>query len=187
MSTRRARACRCSISPRSGRLTASDPNNPVARDQRTRELDRHALSQIRDSVRFREILDEANHSNASFYPVDPRGLPTEVCRFSDDLDDVIVGVRYDIGSHSHRLRRDANGWDDSHRQPLSRPNGHCENHEQRDEQPATHRQIFPSCSRGLTLCGRIGPASRIHRNERRLAFSKGRVQACARPISRNSG
>ena len=32
------------------------------------------LAQIDDDREFREILDEANRANASFYPIDPRGL-----------------------------------------------------------------------------------------------------------------
>jgi hypothetical protein len=32
------------------------------------------LAQIDDQLRFRNILDEANRANASFYPIDPRGL-----------------------------------------------------------------------------------------------------------------
>src|SRR5206468_8916674 len=48
------------------------------------ETDRVNLAQIDDEQQFREILDEANHANASFYPVDPRGLAvfdTPIMRF----------------------------------------------------------------------------------------------------------
>jgi VWFA-related protein len=38
------------------------------------EADRLMLAQLDDNPQFREILDEANRANASFYPVDPRGL-----------------------------------------------------------------------------------------------------------------
>jgi hypothetical protein len=38
------------------------------------ERDREALSHIDDEQRLRTIIDEANRSNTSFYPVDPRGL-----------------------------------------------------------------------------------------------------------------
>ena len=37
--------------------------------------DRQYLSQIDNERYFRDIIDEANRSNASFYTVDPRGLP----------------------------------------------------------------------------------------------------------------
>jgi VWFA-related protein len=38
------------------------------------EGDRLQLSQIDDDNQFRQMLDEANRANTSFYPVDPRGL-----------------------------------------------------------------------------------------------------------------
>jgi VWFA-related protein len=37
--------------------------------------DRTVLAGIDDRLEFRDLLDEANRSNASFYPIDPRGLP----------------------------------------------------------------------------------------------------------------
>lgn len=39
------------------------------------EQDRILLGQYDGDQEFRDLLDEANRSNASFYPVDPRGLP----------------------------------------------------------------------------------------------------------------
>jgi VWFA-related protein len=39
------------------------------------ERDRMSLAQIDDELTFRRLLDEANRGNASFYPLDPRGLP----------------------------------------------------------------------------------------------------------------
>jgi VWFA-related protein len=62
------------VDPRSGRLTTKDTRNPAAADNQVCERDRLALSQIDDEPRFRTILDEANRANASFYPIDPRGL-----------------------------------------------------------------------------------------------------------------
>ena len=32
------------------------------------------LAQLDNDNQFREMLDEANRANASFYPIDPRGL-----------------------------------------------------------------------------------------------------------------
>src|SRR5206468_1205247 len=61
------------IDPRTGRLTSKPPDTGVPRNA-TCETDRVNLAQIDDEREFREILDEANHANASFYPVDPRGL-----------------------------------------------------------------------------------------------------------------
>jgi len=45
------------------------------------ERDRFALSQLDDGQRFRYMLDEANRGNASFYPIDPRGLAV----FDEDI------------------------------------------------------------------------------------------------------
>jgi VWFA-related protein len=62
------------VDPRSGRLTTKNTQNPGAPDNQACERDRLALSQIDDEPRFRTIMDEANRANASFYPIDPRGL-----------------------------------------------------------------------------------------------------------------
>jgi VWFA-related protein len=62
------------VDPRSGRLTTKNTQNPAAADVQACERDRLALSQIDDEPRFRTIMDEANRANASFYPIDPRGL-----------------------------------------------------------------------------------------------------------------
>ena len=61
------------IDPRTGRLTTKPPDDGVPRNT-TCQTDRVMLAQIDDEKQFRDILDEANRANASFYPVDPRGL-----------------------------------------------------------------------------------------------------------------
>jgi len=61
------------IDPRTGRLTTKPPDDGVPRNA-TCQTDRVMLAQIDDEKQFRDILDEANRANASFYPVDPRGL-----------------------------------------------------------------------------------------------------------------
>ena len=60
------------VDPRNGRLTTKDPIG--AAPQGKCDIDRTNLAQIDDEREFRDLLDEANHANASFYPVDPRGL-----------------------------------------------------------------------------------------------------------------
>jgi VWFA-related protein len=61
------------IDPRTGKLTTKDL--PTVQAPNTKcETDRSNLAQIDDDQEFRELLDEANAANASFYPVDPRGL-----------------------------------------------------------------------------------------------------------------
>ena len=64
------------VDPRTGKLTTADVQNPNGEgtDRRNCERDREALSHIDDDQRLRTIIDEANRSNTSFYPVDPRGL-----------------------------------------------------------------------------------------------------------------
>jgi VWFA-related protein len=60
------------IDPRSGRLTTREPASvaPLGRC----DVDRMRLAQLDNDNQFREMLDEANRANASFYPIDPRGL-----------------------------------------------------------------------------------------------------------------
>jgi len=62
------------IDPRNGKLSTSDPNNLGEAALRKCELDRQTLANVDDESRLRTIMDEANRSNTSFYPVDPRGL-----------------------------------------------------------------------------------------------------------------
>ncbi len=60
------------VDPRSGRLTTREP--PLTVQSSRCSIDRTNLAQIDDEQQFREILDEANRANASFYSIDPRGL-----------------------------------------------------------------------------------------------------------------
>jgi VWFA-related protein len=60
------------IDPRNGRLTTRNQPEDVPRSRC--QIDRMNLAQIDNDREFREILDEANRANASFYPIDPRGL-----------------------------------------------------------------------------------------------------------------
>ena len=59
--------------PRTGRLATSDPASPIgARSECDR--DRMALAMTDTEQQFLLMPDAANRANASFYPVDPRGL-----------------------------------------------------------------------------------------------------------------
>ena len=58
---------------RSGRLTIGDPRTGLPGGGGC-DAERLQLSQIDDEEQFRRLLDEANRSNTSFYPIDPRGL-----------------------------------------------------------------------------------------------------------------
>jgi VWFA-related protein len=69
------------IDPRTGRPTSKPtPNTPgrgvtnTDADPQICERDRMALAMLEDEQYFRDLLQEANRANASFYPIDPRGL-----------------------------------------------------------------------------------------------------------------
>jgi len=61
-----------SVDPRSGRLTARE--QPLTPPASQCDADRMRLANIDNDAQFRDLLDEANRANASFYPIDPRGL-----------------------------------------------------------------------------------------------------------------
>jgi hypothetical protein len=57
-----------------GRLTTTDYRRVQGMDTAKCDMDRVMLAQIDDGRRFLDILHEANRANASFYPIEPRGL-----------------------------------------------------------------------------------------------------------------
>ena len=61
------------VDPRNGRLTTKDPTGTAPYN--TCDIDRMHLARLDNDQQFRELLDAANRANASFYPIDPRGLP----------------------------------------------------------------------------------------------------------------
>ncbi len=65
--------------PRLGKLST----DPLVTGDRASacDADRMRLAQLDHAARFREMLDTANRSNVSFYPVDPRGVVV----FDDDI------------------------------------------------------------------------------------------------------
>jgi len=60
------------VDPRSGRPTTKDPPQTIRSSHCS--IDRANLAQIDNDREFRDLMDEANRANASFYPIDPRGL-----------------------------------------------------------------------------------------------------------------
>jgi VWFA-related protein len=58
-----------------GKLTNKNWNQPVPATKYQCDTDRRQLSDIDNDEYFRRLLDTANRANASFYTVDPRGLP----------------------------------------------------------------------------------------------------------------
>jgi hypothetical protein len=57
-----------------GQIGTTDRVNPYSSQRSRCDADRITLAQLDNLRRFRDLLDEANRSNATFYPVDPRGL-----------------------------------------------------------------------------------------------------------------
>ncbi|MBZ5559711.1 MAG: VWA domain-containing protein [Acidobacteriia bacterium] len=62
------------VDPRGGRLSTRPLPSAMGADQATCDRDRMDLAHLDDDRVFRDILDEANRANTSFYPIDPRGL-----------------------------------------------------------------------------------------------------------------
>lgn len=58
-----------------GKLTTFDKGTTSQPSLAECDGDRLRLAEIDHDQQFRDIIEEANRSNASFYPVDPRGLP----------------------------------------------------------------------------------------------------------------
>jgi len=60
-----------------GKLTTTDPRKVDSEYLNKSECDgdRAMLAMLDNDRYFRDILDEANYANVSFYPIDPRGLP----------------------------------------------------------------------------------------------------------------
>lgn len=57
-----------------GRLSTRDSRNPQSAFESSCERDRVFLSQLDIDQDYRDLLELANRSNVTFYPIDPRGL-----------------------------------------------------------------------------------------------------------------
>lgn len=62
------------VDPRTGKLSTRPPPSAMAVNTASCERDRMDLSRLDDDQVFRNVLNEANRANTSFYPIDPRGL-----------------------------------------------------------------------------------------------------------------
>jgi VWFA-related protein len=62
------------VDPRTGKISSTGKNNPYGASRYECDRDRMNLAQLDDDQQFRQVLDEANRGNASFYPIDPGGL-----------------------------------------------------------------------------------------------------------------
>jgi len=58
-----------------GKLRTGDDPRDSGASRSDCERDRIRLAQQDDERQFRQMLDDANRANVSFYPIDPRGLP----------------------------------------------------------------------------------------------------------------
>jgi VWFA-related protein len=63
------------VGPGGKPASGSDPRMALGGSKYECDRDRAMLAQIDDDRQFRLMLDEANRANASFYTIDPRGLP----------------------------------------------------------------------------------------------------------------
>lgn len=63
------------VDPRGGKISMKAPPGQVETTQHDCDSDRLQLANMDDDLEFRRLMDEANRANASFYPIDPRGLP----------------------------------------------------------------------------------------------------------------
>jgi VWFA-related protein len=63
------------LDPRTGRMTNVTSDPQFSGDLARCEGDRMSLASIDDSSHFETLIQLANRSNVSFYPIDPRGLP----------------------------------------------------------------------------------------------------------------
>ena len=68
-----------------GKLTNKNWNSPFSGTKYECDTDRRQLSEIDNDEFFRRLLDAANRANASFYPVDPRGLPASDNEITADV------------------------------------------------------------------------------------------------------
>jgi VWFA-related protein len=94
------------IDPRSGKPTSKPTPNTPGRgltngdaDPQICERDRMALAMLDDEQYFRDLLPEANRANASFYPIDPRGLVV----FDEPISKKNVPLTVDAGRLRTRL------------------------------------------------------------------------------------
>jgi VWFA-related protein len=95
------------IDPRTGRPTTKPtPNTPgrgltnTDADPQICERDRMTLALLEDEQYFRDLLQEANRANASFYPIDPRGLVA----FDEPISKTEFGSPVPLAVDASRLR-----------------------------------------------------------------------------------
>ena len=99
------------VDPRNGRLTTKDTTTTGDGARSECERDRLSLSQLDDESHFTRLLDEANRANASFYPVDPRGVVAFDTPIGPDPPPPPQVDRAQIAQKSTTLRTLANATD----------------------------------------------------------------------------
>jgi VWFA-related protein len=92
-----------------GKLTTKDPRDMRSQSSMECEADRMRLANIDDERFLRDIVNEANRSNATFYPINPKGLAV----FETDIS---AGVPLNVDAkllrnHQESMRSLADGTD----------------------------------------------------------------------------
>jgi VWFA-related protein len=68
-----------------GRITTDEDRSRGYYSRQTCETDRQNLANLDNWQTFRELLDRANHSNVSFYPIDSKGLAASDAQIFEDV------------------------------------------------------------------------------------------------------
>ncbi len=161
------------VDPRNGRLTAT--GSPAYSEATVCEGDRQALAQLDEPPRFRQMLDEANRANVSFYPVDPRGLVT----FDEDIVPA-AGVGTMSNNPTHPNRSGSATPERAPRQPPA--DGRCH------RRPGHHRELESGrrTSPGVRRFEHLLPARLLLDRQARwqVPLDQGSREAARRPASR---
>ena len=92
-----------------GRLTRAGRNSNVTKSEC--DADRVALAAIDDDRYFRDLMDDANRANASFYTIDPRGLPVFDAPIGPDPPPGPVADYHNLRARQDNMRVLANNTD----------------------------------------------------------------------------
>ena len=91
-----------------GRITTDTQRAQGNYSQATCERDRQNLAQLDNWQTFMDLLDRANRSNVSFYPIDSRGLPASDAPIEADVPPAVGSAaahRADRNISAHSPRR----------------------------------------------------------------------------------
>ena len=83
-----------------GKLTTEEWNKTVGASKYECDSERMQLANIDNERFFRDLLGKANRANASFYPVDPRGLPASDAPIGPDQP---PPIHIDLANLKHQI------------------------------------------------------------------------------------